>query len=203
MIKNKIFQENKYLDLKKIIPIDLCRIVTRYALLKEKFSYEPEIGNNAQVLNAHSVYGDTLIETILLFLHPHIEKYTDSELCPTYSYYRVYRPGMELTRHRDRPSCEISATVCFGYNYTQVDDNFRWGMYVHSNNNEKLIQQNPGDVIIYKGCEIDHWRDPFVCGRDSYQVQAFFHYIDKNGPFYPEYAYDKRPEIGYLNKIDK
>lgn len=206
------FKENKYLDLKSVVPLDLCRVVTKYSLLKEETAFAPELGNDAQVENAHSVYSDTLMETMMHFLLPHMEKNTGLSLCPTYTYYRVYRPGMTLERHKDRPSCEISTTVCFGFNYNYVDPEYRWGMYVDKNswnvrgengefisagNSGTLIAQNPGDLIIYRGCEIEHWRDPFIAGPGSYQVQAFFHYIDKNGPYYPEYAYDKRPGIGY------
>ena len=188
-----LFKEQKYLALEKLIPIDVCRIVGKYALLKEKTEFTPETGTEAQVENAHSVYGDTLMETLLHFLKPHIEHATGLELCPTYTYYRVYRPGMKLDIHRDRPSCEISSTVCFDFKYMLKDAAYRWGMYVEPGT---LICQNPGDAIIYRGCEVDHWRDVFDAGPDSYQVQAFFHFIDKNGPFYPEYAYDKRAQLG-------
>ena len=102
---------------------------------------------------------------------------------------------MELHRHRDRPSCEISTTVCFGFNYKSTPADYRWGMYVEP---DMLINQDPGDAIIYRGCDVEHWRDPFVASNTSYQVQAFFHYIDVNGPFYPEYAFDKRPKLGVL-----
>jgi hypothetical protein len=196
-----LFKENRYLDLKNIVPTDICKIITKYSLLKEEIEFTPELGNNAQVENAHSVYGDTLMETMSHFLLPHMEKNTGLSLCPTYTYYRVYRPGMILDRHKDRPSCEISTTVCFGFNYANKNADYRWGMYIEPNT---LITQNPGDLIIYRGCEVDHWRDPFDVGLGSYQVQAFFHYIDKNGPFYPEFSYDKRPGLGYrLDKMHK
>jgi hypothetical protein len=193
-----LFKENRYLDLKNIVPTDICKIITKYSLLKEEIEFTPELGNNAQVENAHSVYSDTLMETMSHFLLPHMEKNTGLSLCPTYTYYRVYRPGMILDKHKDRPSCEISTTVCFGFNYTNKNADYRWGMYIEPNT---LITQNPGDLIIYRGCEVDHWRDPFDVGLGSYQVQAFFHYIDKNGPFYPEFSYDKRPGLGY--RLDK
>lgn len=193
------FDQNKYVAVTGLIPVDLCRIVTKYALLKEATEFNPE-GPGTQVENAHSVYGDTLMETLMFFLHPHMEQKTGKKLCPTYTYYRVYRPGDKLDVHRDRESCEISTTVCFGFHYTLKEDNYRWGMYVEPGN---LITQNPGDAIIYKGCELDHWREPFDAGPDSYQVQAFFHYIDVAGPHYPEYAYDKRGGLGIRNDATK
>jgi hypothetical protein len=198
MINEDFFRENKYVSVKSIIPKDICRIATRYALLKEQYEFTPELGIEAQVENAQSVYADTLMETLMTFMLPHMEKHTGLSLCPTYTYYRVYRPGMTLEKHIDRPSCEISTTICMGIEYINppVSD-YNWGMYMGENN---MIQQLPGDLIIYRGCEVEHWRDPFVSGEGSYQVQAFFHYIDKNGPYYPEFAFDKRPGIGFRHK---
>lgn len=187
------FQKNRYISIKKLVPTDLCRIVTKYALLQEEVAFNPE-GPGTQVENAHSVYSDTLMETVLHFIHPHMEKHTGLSLCPTYSYFRVYRPGMILDRHVDRPSCEISTTVCFGWKYLEKEENYRWGMHVE---NGGMIGQDPGDAIIYRGCEVEHWREAFDAGQGSYQIQAFFHYINKDGPFYPEWKYDKRPGIGW------
>jgi hypothetical protein len=103
---------------------------------------------------------------------------------------------MKLDIHRDRESCEISTTICFGFNYTQKDPDYKWGMYVEPGT---LINQDPGDAIIYRGCEINHWRDVFDAGTGSYQVQAFFHYINVNGPYYPKFAYDSRSGLGVRN----
>jgi len=47
---------------------------------------------------------------------------------------------------------------------------------------------------VYSGCEITHWREPLNI-KNSWHVQGFFHYVDKNGP-YAEYIYDKRNKIG-------
>jgi len=196
------FKRNKYLDIKKLIPLDVCKIITKYSLLKEEFEFSPERAGE-QVENAHSVYSDTLMETMLHFLQSHLENQTGLSLCPTYSYYRVYRPGMQLDKHVDRESCEISTTVCFGHNYVNVDPGYNWGMYVASK--QEAISQNPGDLIIYRGTELAHWRNTFEAGAGSYQVQAFFHYIDKNGPYYPAFSFDRRKSIGYKDdiKMDK
>jgi hypothetical protein len=188
------FKQKQYLDLKGIIPKDLCKIVTKYALLQESTEFDPELGAMAQVANAHSKYSDTLMETLLYFLLPHMEKSTGLNLCPTYSYYRVYHPGMILERHLDRPSCEVSTTVCFGINYTDTDENYNWSLYLDP---DIACRQQPGDIVVYRGCDVEHWRDEFKAGPHSYQVQGFFHYINKDGPFYPEFAYDKRPALGY------
>jgi hypothetical protein len=192
------FINNGYVHVPEIIPKFLCKIITSYALLKESTEFD---ASDDQVKGAHSVYADTLMETMLHFLQPYMEKNTGLELCPTYSYYRVYRPGMTLDKHKDRESCEISTTVCFGYNYSDLPD-LRWSMYVQGRNQTEIkVIQNIGDLLIYKGCEVEHWRDPFVAPEKSYQIQGFFHYINKNGPFYPDFAFDKRPSLGWKKKI--
>lgn len=206
------FFNHGYVLVENLIPQDICKIATTYALMQERVSFREE-GEDAQVPKSHAMYSDILMETLLYFLHGHMEKVTGLDLFPTYSYYRVYRPGMVLDRHKDRPACEISTTVCLGYQYNNVDNNYNWGMFVdeHSKNVPKdegiyfvsagnpgeMIKQKPGDLLVYRGYDVEHWREPFEAGAGSYQVQAFFHYIDKNGPYYPDHCYDTRPGLGY------
>lgn len=212
------FRNKKYAFIPGMIPLEICNLASRYALIQRDAEYTPEDDPEAQVYMSHSRYSDTLMETLLYFLHPQLEKQLNMELCPTYSYYRVYTPGHDLKRHKDRESCEISTTICLGHNYINKDPNYNWGMYVDpesyvnkinydtegnfitSNNKGIMHPQNPGDVIAYRGCDIEHWRDPFEGEDGSWQVQVFCHFIDKNGPFYPEWAYDKRPGLGYTTK---
>lgn len=211
----KEFKDNGYVVVPDMIPMELCSLFSTYALLKEKHEFNPE-KENQQVPGHQSIYGDTFAETLLLFLQPHIEEITGLELCPTYTYYRVYRPGAKLKRHKDRESCEVSATVCFGYEYIGVDSDYRWKVYmdpesrkipcgpnnpfVSANNKGNKVLQNIGDGVIYRGCEVEHWRKKFKAAEGSYQVQIFFHYIDKNGPHYPKFAYDGREFIGSPRK---
>ena len=211
MTNSKLFKDNYYVDCKSVIPKDLCNLVSKYCLMREENKLDAPEDADGQVPFSHSVYGDTLMETLEFFLLPHMESNTGLRLAPTYSYYRVYRPGMELERHKDRESCEISTSVCFGIQYNDVDKDYHWSMYVDKDSTHTpksgnfisagnlgiSVQQSPGDILIYRGVDIEHWRDPFVAGINSYHVQGFFHYIDKDGPFYPEWVYDKRPRLGY------
>jgi hypothetical protein len=50
------FENNKYLAVQSVIPTDLCRIATKYALIKEEIDFSPENDEFAQVRGAHSVY---------------------------------------------------------------------------------------------------------------------------------------------------
>lgn len=216
MTDSNFFKQHHYTKIKGLIPEDICNVATKYALLKMETEFNPE-GNDQQIPGTHSIYSDTLMETLMFFMLPHMEKHTGLELCPTYTYYRVYKTGDELLRHKDRPSCEISTTICLGFSYKNADPNYRWGIYidelsaenkmidgvfVSSNNPGVRVNMDPGDVVIYRGCDVEHWRDKFDADQGSYHIQAFFHYIDKNGPYYPEYAYDRRKGIAYRRDQD-
>jgi hypothetical protein len=181
------FKEKGYCVVKSAIDADLRDFVTQYALFDEMRNFEAD---EQQVVGAHSKYADPAMETLLLKLLPLMEKHTGLELLPTYSFYRVYRPGDELVPHKDRPSCEISCTMCFNYSY----DDYSWPIVMEGTG----VAQQPGDLVIYRGCDLSHWREKFdIADQAAWHVQGFFHYVDKNGPF-PEYQFDQRESLGLL-----
>jgi hypothetical protein len=53
----------------------------------------------------------------------------------------------------------------------------------------------PGDLVIYRGCDLKHWRESFEYLTDVWQVQGFFHYVDASGPF-AHHKFDDRESIG-------
>jgi len=180
------FKNNGYAKIKNVIPENMRDFVTQYALFDEMQDFTPD---GVQVPSAHSKYADPAMETMLLILHENVEKHTGLVLYPTYSFFRVYRPEDELEIHTDRPSCEISATLCFNYSYNK---DYHWPIYM--NDNEIVLE--PGDMAIYKGCDIPHYRKQFLPPSDTdWHVQGFFHYVDKNGPN-SDWKFDKRETIG-------
>ena len=130
-----------------------------------------------------SKYGDILPDTLLLSMKENIEERIGLELIPTYGYFRLYKKGNDLILHRDRNSCEISLSLCIGYEGEQ------WPIYI----NGTPIYQEPGDLVIYRGCELEHYRKPL---EGKQQAQIFLHYTDKNGPYGKQYSFDGRPFVG-------
>lgn len=180
----KEFIDKKYVVYRSALDDQMVDFISQYALFDEL--QRPSIGD-PQVPKAHSKYGDPAMETLLIMLQPLMERITGLELDPTYSYYRVYRNGDNLSKHIDRPSCEISATVSFRYSYESIP----WPIFM---NNSPVVLQ-PGDLAVYRGCEVEHWRDELICPPNNWHIQGFFHYVDKDGPF-SEFKYDKRQSIG-------
>lgn len=151
---------------------------------------------DSQSPGAFSKYGDLVFDTLLLTSTPDIEKYTGLQLLPTYSYHRLYVTGNDLFRHRDRPSCAVSATLCLGYD---VDEGYNWriGMQSAADGQDYECEMHPGDIVIYKGDQLDHWRGVFE-GRNHAQV--FLHYNDKSKGY--ENYLDGRIMLG-LDKEDE
>ena len=71
--------------------------------------------NEELFMNTYCHYSDLVMETLLEKLLPKVIKNTELNLAPTYSYLRMYKNNDVLTRHRDRPACEISCM--FTYNF--------------------------------------------------------------------------------------
>jgi hypothetical protein len=185
------FQTDKYLFVSEFLPPELARLASDYALLRQAFFKQVE-DDEGQVPGTHFGYGDTLMETLLLQCQPKIETLTGLRLYPTYSYYRVYKPGDELKKHRDRRSCEISVTVCLGYDYGTDKSDYHWAICFDG----VAVEQEPGDAVIYRGCELEHWREPLRAREQAWHSQVFLHYVDAAREDAPVYRYDQRPYVG-------
>jgi len=194
----QIFNDTRYVFIKDILDKEIVALASQYALFDQIQNFQPESGPDAQIPGTHSQYADPLMESLLLKLHPIIEENTGLTLYPTYSYYRVYKSGDVLAEHTDRPECEISVTVCFNFDYKELNGKYDWPIWMV----DSPCVMEPGDGVIYHGCELNHWRDKFEVPNNAWHVQAFFHYVDANGP-YADRLFDARPFIGYKPQTAK
>jgi len=207
---------NKYHIIKKAISYELANFVFNYFLLKRdavKFMYDNNITydtgmmgtwNDSQIPNTYSHYGDNVMETLLVKVLPIMAQETGLELVPTYSYARVYKKGDILHRHKDRPSCEISTTIHLGgHPWPIFIDGTGADNILSGSETKTIVKPNApagtkvlldvGDMLVYSGCELEHWREPLegeVC------AQVFLHYNHVNGPFAEKNRFDKRPMLG-------
>ena len=188
-MSKKDFIKNGYTLVKNAINPELRDVITQYALFDEMQDFNPD---GEQVPAAHSKYGDPAMEALLLHLHPLMEKETGLKLYPTYSFYRVYRNGDILAPHKDRPSCEISATLCLNYSYDP--EYYDWPIIMDGHR----FYLQPGSLVIYRGVDLEHSREEFIPPNEDWHVQAFFHYVNVDGP-YSEHKFDKRESIGTIS----
>ena len=214
-IKEMSFKTDKYQVIREALSKELANFIFNYMVLQrdavdfmmEKNKADPAnpfVGSRAvnQVPGCYSKYGDWVMETLLMHMIPIMKAKTGMELIPTYSYTRLYEKGNKLKRHKDRPSCEISTTLHLGGE--------EWPIFLDPSGADFVIDEQKeihkpgapkgvqidlkvGDMLIYSGCELEHWREPFegtVCS------QVFLHYNHANGPFAKSNLFDKRPMLG-------
>jgi hypothetical protein len=145
--------------------------------------------DDSQVPLTPSASGDFVTDGVLADVAPRLDAATGIAVVPTYSFFRVYKRGDVLARHVDRPSCEISLTVCLGFVAPAP-----WPIAVEGPAGVSRVALQPGDALLYHGCECPHWRDAF--DGDS-NAQLFLHYVDRHGP-HASWALDKRPALASL-----
>ena len=209
------FKTKKYQVIKGALSKELSNFIFNYMMLQRdavdlmiknnKVSpVNPFIGTRTdqQIPGAYSKYGDWVMETLLQYMRPIMKAKTGMDLIPTYSYTRLYEKGNILKRHKDRPSCEISTTLHLGGD--------EWPIFLDPSGQDFVIDERKnihkpgapkgiqvdlkvGDMLIYSGCDLEHWREPFqgnVCS------QVFLHYNHANGPYAKTNLFDKRPLLG-------
>ena len=213
---NKKFKEKHFLVIKQAIDTKVAEFVFNYFMMKRQVAktfykeryinahtHEWGTWTDEQVPNTYSHYADTAMETLLLAVQPKMEKATGLKLNPTYSYARIYKMGDILKRHKDRFSCEISTTMNLGGDpwpiYIEAKKNVGIAdgkkITVTSNNPGTKVTLNPGDMLVYKGMILEHWRETFI-GKDCAQV--FLHYNDVNSKMgnSDKNIFDGRPHLG-------
>lgn len=209
------FKKNKYIVVRNFIPKDFiplyyeyCKMMAQsidFKIVNKPSAYDKNWDgrfDDPQCPNVYSKYGDVLMESSLLLLTRKAEEFTGLKLNPNYAYWRLYEKGSILKRHKDRASCEISATINLGSNVSNVDEkrypNYEWPIFVKSGEEEIPIKLEYGDALIYRGCDIEHWREEFI-GLNNAQV--FFHWNEKDGQF--NKIYDDRPFMGITTKFEE
>ena len=197
-----------YVVLKNFIPKELIQFVMdswqvmeldheSYPLLAEK---EEDIIENSPadtLFKSTGIYNAPFGVAIHRYVWDKLKRHIDLELKETYSYSRKYDRGAFLKAHADRPSCEISGTLCLDY---KSDDNTPWSIWVDNSSDwvnrpseifgetqvipirerktAKRIDLEVGDLLLYQGPNVAHWREKFL-GEYSYHI--FVHFYNVNG----------------------
>ena len=198
------FKTKKYTVIRKAISEDLANFIANYFLMQKQVydtcvqsryisPFETLLGyyegKDEQIPNTYSQYSNMAMETLLLKCQPDMEKATGLKLYPAYTYARIYKKGDELKRHKDRFSCEISTTMNLA-----GDD---WPIYLEPSGETGKkgikVDLKQGDMLVYSGCELEHWREKFKCKEC---IQVFLHYNNRKTRGSRDNMFDKRPHLG-------
>jgi len=218
---NYNWKKDKFTIIKGAISKEMAEFLKNYIILRRRVTktffdikllhpdnidfgtwYDP------QVPGTFSLYGDYAMETLLVKLKPMMEKITKTKLFENYAYTRIYKVKDELFRHKDRFSCEISTTLNLGGDkpwpiyINPKEEEGTWNntthKYVPSKSKGIKVDLDPGDMLVYRGNLLEHWRKPF---KGNHCAQVFLHYNDVKTPGAEENALDRRPHLGLPQRI--
>jgi len=161
--------QNNYIHAPEFIEPSRAKILTQ-EFLAHVHKYKPN--GDTQAPRSPSVHNFLPFVKLLVEKTPHVSDLLGEPVLPTYAYARTYVHGEVLHRHRDRPACEISITL-------NLKKDVDWALgFQRPDNSEAHIELNPGDAVMYLGCQADHWRDAY---KGHEHVQVFLHYVRANG----------------------
>ena len=206
-----------YFSLKKRV-YDTCK-ENKYISDFERILGYYEDSIKGQVPDTFAAYADIAMESLLLMCQSKMEKLTGLKLYPAFTYARMYKKGDQLKRHKDRFSCEISTTMNLGGDpwpiYIEPDPkkgkriikipgkfmseedgviDIGDGVGYKSENTKGIrVDLKPGDMLVYSGCDLEHWREKF---KGDACVQVFLHYNNQKTPNAKKNIFDKRPHLG-------
>jgi hypothetical protein len=208
----KDFQDNGYVVLRNFIPKEIIDMtMDAWKCIENRpewndtfFAVEDDIIHDSpksSLRKSQGCYSFPPSVSLHRWLRDNLDKVIDMQLVETYAYSRKYERGAYLKAHSDRPSCEVSATICLKY---KTDDNTPWKIWVQKDENyinhargegqeiffEKMqniphrdrkgtpISLEVGDLLLYQGPNAVHWRDTLL-GDHSYHM--FLHFINHGG----------------------
>ena len=208
--KNDKFEKDGYLVVKDLWdPEELYHPLPEQRGQMNYWDKNPEHFNHnpveQQVEGSLARYWHPQYRTIHTGVRRKLEEILDRKLYNTYYYDRYYFPGQELTKHADRDACEISVSIHISTNLPDKDKD--WPFMIKTPDTytdkkksavlvpgeERTALLDPGDGLIYKGCERPHWREAMPTPKENkifgkkkevkeyYYHQIFFHYVLADG----------------------
>ena len=180
-----LFDQKGFEIVTEFIPSFFSTYLRNYFTLKVQ---NEGLRGDKQAPNSHCVYGDPAFDMVMVMLAQSVSDIVGKELIPQYTYARIYKNGSFLERHFDRPECEYSVTLSLGGEYDK-----QWPIWIQDySGNDNCVSLDEGDVMVYCGSKLDHWREKF---EGNTQYQLFMHYVDAEGKF-KNRIYDGRPNLG-------
>jgi len=119
-------------------------------------------------------------EPVGMFFHPQltnlVSRVAGEPVKPSYLYFSSYPSGSALPRHVDRIQCEFSISLLVDY-HPEPDGPCGWPLFLEHPERRQSVgaDLSLGDGLLYRGCELVHYRNPLPEGHHSSSI--FLHYV--------------------------
>jgi hypothetical protein len=122
-------------------------------------------------------HGDPVARLFHQLLAPVVQAVVREPIKPSYPYFAAYPRGASLPEHTDREQCEYTVTMLVGHE-PAAGDELAWPICLkppRRGYRSVRVRQRPGDMAIFKGREISHWRP--VLRAASRSLHLFLHFV--------------------------
>jgi hypothetical protein len=127
----------------------------------------------AHYKNSYGTASLPQVDEIYSVLTPLVSSITGLELAKENSYSRIYNEGSTLNRHLDREGLDITVSM-------QIDNSTGLPQPIFCQNYSGDVMEaslNDGDMVILRGRDLYHWRNPLQTAVQGGQlICSFFHW---------------------------
>jgi alkylated DNA repair dioxygenase AlkB len=133
--------------------------------------------NCVQVPNRKFIHNEQYCRFLHYQLNSLLMQISEQQTKPSYSFLAHYLPGAILKKHIDREQCEWNVSMPF---YVNEGFDKPWPIYlqldINDENSVVKVELDLGDMVIYSGSKLYHWREMLEKGKES--SICFFHFVD-------------------------
>ena len=176
--KRPEFQSQGYAVLRHLIdPLPLAAMRRYYRSLVASGSLA--LGDG-QVERRYSLHSEPLARFFHQQLSKLVTRIAGEPVKPSYVFFAAYEPGAVLDPHLDRAQCQFSISFLADY-IPEPEDVCGWPLYVKRQDasaTPTAVHLGVGDGVVYKGCELIHYREALP--ENHFSTSIFFHFVPED-----------------------
>jgi len=131
---------------------------------------------DAQVSKRHGWHNESVARYFHHQLTGFISRVAGEPVRPSYCYVSAYRPGALLNAHVDRKQCVFTISLWLGAESSTGSE--PWPLWLQSPEGVVSVTQGSGDAVLFRGCELPHWRDRPPPGSTA--TTLILHYVPRD-----------------------
>lgn len=171
------FKRQAYAQLIDVISPGHQRALKEHVRSLVKNNYFGPIGDG-QVDRRMAIHNETVTASIHHRLAKLVSLITGEALQASYAYLGCYLGGAVLERHVDRAQCQYNLSIVFDMSDEEGDAVEPWPIYLQVRNKPVAVNLKVGSGLLYRGTEIEHWREKLPEGHRA--IVCFYHFVSPN-----------------------
>lgn len=169
------FAEQRYCTLPSLIPRSQAAALGRY--YRALIDYGQWMPGDEQVRLRHGYHNETVSRYFHHQLTDFVSRVAGEPVKSAYAYVSAYKQGAVLRPHVDRKQCVFTLSLWIDHAAAQPSAE-PWPLWFQTHNGKVAVTQTSGDAVLFRGCELPHWRDRPPEGSAS--TTLLFHYVPRD-----------------------